>query len=76
MYKDFSTSILLPHQHKIGRWSRLCGEYLLAQRVKNLPEMKETQFRAQVGKIPQGREWQPTPVFLTGNFLGQGSLAG
>ena len=27
-------------------------------------------------KIPWRREWQPTPVFLPGEFHGQGSLAG
>ena len=34
--------------------------------------MQETQ----VGKIPWRREWQPTPVFLPGEFYGQRSLAG
>ena len=29
-----------------------------------------------VGKIPWGREWQPSPVFLSGKFHGQRSLAG
>ena len=29
-----------------------------------------------VGKIPWRREWQPTPVFLPGEFHGQRSLAG
>ena len=29
-----------------------------------------------VGKIPLGRKWQPTPVFLPGKFHGQRSLAG
>ena len=29
-----------------------------------------------VGKIPWSRKWQPTPVFLSGEFHGQGSLAG
>ena len=28
-----------------------------------------------VGKIPWRREWLPTPVFLPGEFHGQGSLA-
>ena len=27
-------------------------------------------------KIPWSRKWQPTPVFLTGKFHGQRSLAG
>ena len=29
-----------------------------------------------VGKIPWRREWQPTPVFLSGEFRGQRSLVG
>ena len=29
-----------------------------------------------VGKIPWRRAWQPTPVFLPGEFHGQRSLAG
>ena len=29
-----------------------------------------------VGKIPWKRKWQPAPVFLPGEFLGQGSLGG
>ena len=33
-------------------------------------------FYTQVGKIPWGREWQPTPVFLPGEFHGQRSLVG
>ena len=33
-------------------------------------------FNPWVGKIPQSRKWQPTPVFLLGDSLGQRSLAG
>ena len=33
-------------------------------------------FDPRVKKIPWRREWQPTPVFLTGEFHGQRSLAG
>ena len=40
--------------------------------VKSLPAMQETW----VGKIPGGREWQPTPIFLHGEFHGQRSLMG
>ena len=43
----------------------------MAQMIRNLPAMQETQ----VGKIPWGRKWQPTPVFLTEEFSGQRSLA-
>ena len=33
-------------------------------------------FNPWVGKIPWRREWQSTPVFLPGEFHGQGSLDG
>ena len=40
--------------------------------VKSLPAMQETW----VGQIPGRMEWQPTPVFLPGEFQGQRSLVG
>ena len=49
---------------------------LVAQMVKNLPEMQETSVHPWVRKIPLRREWQPTPVFLPGEPHGQRSLAG
>ena len=33
-------------------------------------------FNPWVGKIPWRRKWQPTPVFLSGEFQGQRSLLG
>ena len=33
-------------------------------------------FHPWVGKNPWRRKWQPTPIFLPGNFHGQRSLAG
>jgi len=33
-------------------------------------------FDLSFGKIPWRREWQPTPVFLPGEFHGQRSLVG
>ena len=44
----------------------------MVQLVKNLPTM----FDPWVGKIPWRRKWQPTPVFLLGEFHEQRSLAG
>ena len=35
-----------------------------------------TWFNSWVRKIPWRREWQPTPVFLPGEFHGQRSMAG
>ena len=51
----------------------------MAQGVKNLPAVLETQVQDPgpwVGKIPWRREWQPTPVYLPGEFHGQRSLVG
>ena len=42
--------------------------------VKNMPAMQETAFDPEVGKIPWGRKWQPTPVILPKEFYGQRSL--
>ena len=38
--------------------------------------MCEARFNPWVRKIPRKREWQPTPVFLPGESLGQRNLAG
>ena len=49
---------------------------LVAQRVKHLPVMWESQVWSLGGKIPWRRKWQPTPVFLPGESHGQRSLVG
>ena len=59
---------------------------LVAQIVKNLPEMQATQvwslqcgrcwFDPRVRKIPWKKKWQSTPVFLPEEFHGQRSLEG
>ena len=36
---------------------------------------KRPGFEPWVGKIPWRRAWQPTPIFFSGEFHGQGSLA-
>ena len=51
-------------------WRHSIGTFLMAQTVKNPPTMQETGFDPQVRKIPWRREWQPTPVFLPGEFHG------
>ena len=43
--------------------------------VKNPPAMQETWVRS-LGQIPWRRKWQPTPIFLPGEFHGQRSPAG
>ena len=49
---------------------------MVAQTVKNLPEMQETQVRSLGQEILWRKKWQPTPVFLPGESHGQRSLAG
>ena len=49
---------------------------LVAQRVKNLPAMWETWLQSLDQEDPLERKWQPTPVFLFGEFHGQRSLVG
>ena len=44
--------------------------------VKNLPAMQETQVWSLSWEDPLRRAWQPTPVFLPGEFHGQRSLVG
>jgi len=43
---------------------------------KNLPAMQETWVWSLGWEDPWRRKWQPTPVFLPGEFHGQRSLAG
>ena len=55
----------------------LIASSLVAQKLKCLPAMRETQGRSLVRKIPWRRKWQPTPVFLPGEEShGQRSLVG
>ena len=49
---------------------------LVAQLVKIPPQCRKARFSPWVGKIPWRREWLPTPVFLPGEFHGQGSMKG
>ena len=44
----------------------------------SLSELRELVmgFNPWVGRIPWRRAWQPTPIFLPGEFHGQRSLAG
>ena len=44
--------------------------------VKNLPAMQGPGLNPWVRKIPWSREWQPTPVFLPGEFYEHRSLTG
>ena len=42
----------------------------------NAGDAREPGFYPYVGKIPQSRKWQPTPVLTSGKFHEQRSLAG
>ena len=48
---------------------------LVAQLVKNLPAMQETQVRSLGWGHPWRRKWQPTPVFWPRELHGQRNLA-
>ena len=48
----------------------------MAQFVKNLLAMQETQVQSLGGEIPWRRKWQHTPVFLLGKSHEQRSLVG
>ena len=55
------------------------GASLAAQLVKNLPANAGNMrhgFDTWVRKSPRRKKWQPAPVFLSGKFYGQRSLAG
>ena len=47
-----------------------------AQMVKNLPAMQETRVYSIGQEDFPVRKWQPTPVFLPGEFHGQRTLVG
>ena len=58
--------------------SRLCtGTSLVVRMVKNPPaNAGDMGLIRGSGRFPWRREWQPTPVFVPGEFHGQRSLAG
>ena len=49
---------------------------LVAQRLKHLPTMWETQVQSLVWEDPLEKKWQPTPVLLPGKFHGRRSVVG
>ena len=48
----------------------------MAKTIKTWPAMQETQNQSPSWEDPWRREWQPTPVVLSGKFHGQRSLVG
>ena len=63
------------HRISWGELIRQISSLLVAQTVKNLPAMWETQVWSWVRKIPWRREWLPTPVLWPGEFHEQRNLA-
>ena len=49
---------------------------LVAQMVKHLPAVRETQVQSLGREDPRTRKWQPTPVLLPGKFHGLRRLVG
>ena len=54
----------------------LLGLALVVQLVKNLPAVQETQVRSLGQEDPLEKGMATTPIFLPGEFHGQGSLVG
>ena len=64
-------------QARVLEWGAIAFRVsFIAQLVKNLPAMQETQVQSLGQEIPWKRRWQPTPVFLSGEPHGQRSLVG
>ena len=77
---SFSQDSTFIHFMPTFLWGRICygQDYPGGSVVKNLPaiqEPQETMFSPWFGKIPW-RTWQPTPVFLPGEFHGQSIRVG
>ena len=49
---------------------------VVAQMVRLCLQSRRPRFNPRIRKIPWRREWQPSPVLLSGEFHGQRSLAG
>ena len=60
-----------PPNKGINKWISL-----VTQMVKNPPAIQETWVQFLGRKILWRMEWLPIPVFLPGEFHGQGNLAG
>ena len=52
------------------------GGIVVNNLLANAGEAKDAGSIPWVRKIPWRRKWQPTPLYLPGNFHGQRSLAG
>ena len=59
----------------IGFWA-IYRASLVTQQAMQEMQWRKCKFDPWVGKMPWRRKWQPTPVFLPGEFHGQRSVAG
>ena len=71
----WSPDLFLPKDPGVLPYPRFLVPHV-AQMVKNLPSMWKSWVRSLGWEDPRRRKWQPTPVFLPGEFHGQRSLAG
>ena len=60
----------------LPKYIRILRVSLVAQMVKHLLTMRETQLQSLGWKISWRRKWQPTPVFLPGKSHGWRNLVG
>ena len=52
------------------------SQVVLVVKIANAGDIRDSGSIPGLGRSPGGRAWQPTPVFLPGEFHGQRSLAG
>ena len=82
LYIDFSVTFLLLllhtpfHLSLVFKPENNMKMSLVAQMIKNLPAIQETQVRSLDHEDPLKKKWQPTPVLLPGKFHVQRSLMG
>ena len=61
----------------LSHWeARICSQISSSDGKESACQCRRPRFNPWVKKISWRREWQPTPVFLSGKFHGQRSLAG
>ena len=63
-----------PRQHIKKQRHYFARASLVAEMVKCLSAMWETQVRSLGREDPWRRKWQPTPIFVPGKFCGLRSL--
>ena len=64
----------VPHVSELNRVYLVQWGFPVAQRLKRLPPMRETQFQSLGREDPLEKDMVPTPVFLPGESHGRRSL--